>query len=429
MPLDGSASTAGTDASGDEIVLYEWDLDNDGEFDDAVGSTPSFMTVGDNGVFTVGLRVTTEAGITAEDTATITVVNVIPIVLLNAVPSASENTSIQLNWAISDPGWLDVLTATVNWDDGLGLQPLAGSAENVRPNATLSGITPHVYGDNGSYTIQVCGSDDDGGGSCANVIVTISNTDPTAVLDEDLYIAHAEESVTVTGQSADPGSDDLNAVWDWDVADLDPAESTETSLVNPPALDPAKSPSIQPRGVDWSATHAYSQACLYNLNFTVTDDDSGIGEDTAVVIITGNDPRFRSSGWWMNQYRPNPPNDFTPVQLECYLAIVSYLSDVFVEGRGPLSNRAHAVNILFVKGNKGSAEKLFDEQLLAAWLNFANGAYDLDTPVDTDGDGINDSTFEAAVRAAEAVRLDSTASREDLLAQKDILERLVTASN
>jgi hypothetical protein len=62
-------------------------------------------------------------------------------------------------------------------------------------------------------------------------------------------------------------------------------------------------------------------------------------------------------------------------------------------------------------------------------LNFANGSYDLDSPVDTDGDDVADSTFEDAVRAAEAVRLDNSATRSELLAQKDILERLVTASN
>jgi len=78
-----------------------------------------------------------------------------------------------------------------------------------------------------------------------------------------------------------------------------------------------------------------------------------------------------------------------------------------------------------VNGNNGSAEELFDEQLLAVWLNFANGAFDLDTLVDSDGDDVPDATFEDVVRTAETVRLNGTATRDELLAQKDILESLI----
>ena len=426
IQLDATASTGGSDPSGDEIISYDWDFDNDSQYDDATGATPTFTMVGDNNVFPIGLQITTEAGITDEDSTTITVDNVPPTVTLQPISSTTENSSIQLDWLVSDPGWLDVLTATVDWDDGQGPQALAGSLENVRPDATLSGLTAHTYGDNGTYTITVCGSDDDGATSCENVDATITNIDPTAVLAEELYIAHVGEDVVVEGNSTDPGSDDLEAVWDWDITDLDPATSTVISLVNPPDADPAKSPSIQPRDVDFAESHAYDQACLYDIEFTVTDDDGGDNSDTAVIIIAGNDSTIWGSGWWMNQYRNKKPNDFETVELLCFLSITSYLSDIFDEVRSPLDTRAHAVNVLNVKQNDGTAEELFDEQLLAAWLNFANGSYDLDTPVDTDGDEINDSTFEDAVRAAEAVRLDNSATRAELLAQKDILERLVT---
>jgi len=423
--LDGSASTGATDESGDVIISYEWDLDNDSDFDDATGVSPTFTMVGDNNVFPVGLRITTEAGITDEDATTITVDNVPPEVSLQAIAQVSENTPIDLDWLVTDAGWLDVLTATVDWDDGQGAQNLSGSLENIRPDATFAGLTPHTYGDNGTYMIEVCGSDDDGGVDCKNVSATITNTDPTAELAEELYIAHAGEDVVVEGQSTDPGSDDLTAVWDWDITDLDPAESTVDELVNPPNPDLPKSPSIQPRDVGWSESHAYSQACFYDLNFTVTDDDGGMAEDTAVVIVTGNSSKLRGSGWWMNQYRNKKPNDFETGELICFLNIVTFLSDVFDEVRGPVATRPHAVDILFVKKNEGSAEEIFEMHLLAAWLNFANGAFDLDTPVDTDGDDIANSTFEDVVRAAEAVRLDNSASRAELLAQKDILESLV----
>ncbi|WP_020681923.1 M36 family metallopeptidase [Marinobacterium rhizophilum] len=421
--LDGSGSTESDDSSGGAIVSYEWDLDNDGEFDDATGVSPTFTDVGDNEVQTIGLRVTNAAGFSDEASTTVTIENVDPVVSPNAVTGTSENTAITLSGSIADAGWLDVITATVDWGDGNGVQALAGTLENVRPDATFSFSLEHTYGDNGTYTIEVCGNDDDGGSHCATVNVTISNTDPTTALDSDFYLAHAGESVDVSGGTTDPGSDDLSATWTWG----DGTSDAETSLVNPPATDPAMSPSIQPRDVSWSASHIYADACLYTLELGVTDDDAGTSSDTATVIITGNDDSIWGSGWWLNQYRPQPPNTFTNAQLECYLDIVRTMSDVFDEDNSPLDTRQDAVKVLFVNKNRGTANELFDEQLLAAWLNFANGGYDLDSPVDTDGDGATDSTFEAAVAAAEAVRLDGAATRAELLLHKGILERIVQA--
>jgi hypothetical protein len=63
-------------------------------------------------------------------------------------------------------------------------------------------------------------------------------------------------------------------------------------------------------------------------------------------------------------------------------------------------------------------------QLLTAWLNFANGALEWDELVDTDGDEVPDTPFATVVRHAEALRLDPTSSRSELLAQEQLLERI-----
>jgi len=68
--LDGSAST---DADG-TIVLYQWDLDNDGQYDDATGATAAFnaATVGTS---TIGLRVTDDDGAQDSDAAVLDIVD------------------------------------------------------------------------------------------------------------------------------------------------------------------------------------------------------------------------------------------------------------------------------------------------------------------------------------------------------------------
>jgi hypothetical protein len=124
----------------------------------------------------------------------------------------------------------------------------------------------------------------------------------------------------------------------------------------------------------------------------------------------------------MHQYRGNGAIAFDQATLDCYLEIVEHMSAVFDELRtGTLSHEA-AFDVLFVAGNSGTMSELLDEQLIAAWLNFANGAFAFDGLVDTDGDGVGDAAFSTVIAEAESVRLDPTATRNELEAQKDILE-------
>ena len=125
--LDGSGSLDPTDATGGTIVSYDWDLDNDGDFDDATGVSPTFTTVGDNNVLTIGLQVTTNVGISDEDTSVVTVTNVTPVVSLDPVAPVSENTPIVLTGIVTDPGWLDTFNATVDGTTATGHNPLVES--------------------------------------------------------------------------------------------------------------------------------------------------------------------------------------------------------------------------------------------------------------------------------------------------------------
>ena len=431
VSLDGTGSTTGSDASAGAITTYEWDLDNDGEYDDATGANPTFSTVGQDGVYPIGLEVTDAFGNTATTASTVTVTNVAPTVQVDSITPIDEHGTVTVTGTVTDPGWLDPLTATISYDDGAAPVALAGALENGRPNATLSFSVDHQYGDNGAFTVQVCAADDDTTGNCDDAVATVANVDPTAVIDtagEQVYdgvsafVVEAGEDLTVPVGSQDPGSDDLTFEWAWGDGTVD----KQTSLVNPPATDPAKSPSVQPRDVDRSQTHAYTDACAYTLDVTVTDDDNGSAADSALVLITGNGTVSKGHGWWLNQYRVKTSNDFTPAELQCYLDIV---------GRDQPGVRRAQGRVDAGQGHPGAQQpgqvaggRHLRPAGLGAWLNFANGSVKLGTPVDTDGNGTLDSTFGAAMLHAETVRINPASTSAQIKAQKDVVERIALVS-
>jgi hypothetical protein len=431
VTLDASGSSdPDTTATFTDTLTYAWDLDNDGQYDDATGPSPSFTTVGQDGVYPVAVQVTDTAGATDTASSNVTVTNVAPTVgTITTDAPKNENTATRITGAITDPGWLDVLTATIDFGDGNGAVALSGVADQTRPDASLTYDVSHTYGDNGNYQVTICAADDDTTNNCRSTNVGVRNVVPTAAISTvgstlvngvPTFVTHAGLPVSFSGSSTDPGSDDLTLTWNWDDGAPAPDVST-TSLVNPPNADPANSPSIQPRDVTDPRTHTFGGACLYNVVFGSTDDDGGSATQTITAIITGNATANRSAGYWYTTLRDG--RTVSSAQAACLLAIADYMSRVFHE-KVDAQTVARALAVLNPPTNKTTPSQQLDRQLLAAWLNFANGSIDLSTPVDVTGDKTPDTTFGAAMTAAENVRLNPASTSAQLTAQKTMIERI-----
>ena len=428
--LDGTGSS---DPDGDPIT-YEWDFDNDGLFDDATGPTPTYDDVGDNKVVTIKLKVTDDSGAFDVDETTLTVTNVAPTIdTLSADDPIDEGQIVTVDGIASDPGWLDDLSATIDWDDGNGVQNIpGGTQENVRPDATLEFSDSLLYGDDGIFNTQVCVEDDDGGVDCNDLDITVNNISPTAVIDEsatiiingiNVFLATIGEDIDFSGNSQDPGSDDLTISWDWDDGPPSPDVST-VYLVNDPLLDPPKSPTDQPRDVTDDQTHAFVDACLYEIVLASDDDDGGHGEDSATVIVVGDAEQIRSAGYWQQQVQFTQQNkknaDFEAETLLCYLDIIRVTSLIFDEQES-LSTLQDARDVLKV-GQKTTHHEQLLRQILASWLNFANGSIAIDELVDTDADNVPDSVFSGVISDAEAVFLNPASTIEELSEQIAMLD-------
>ncbi len=413
ITLDGTGST---DPNPTDSVTYEWDLDNNGTFETS-GATPSFANVGQDGVFTVNLRVTDMSGASDIDTTTVTVHNVAPSISATSTAPVNENTPVTVTGTATDPGWKDILSGTIDWGDGV-VQPLGGLLENSPPDATLTFSISHIYGDDGvfGFGAKICVADDDVT-SCTPLSLQVMNVAPTATIDLagaiiingiPTLLGTAGQPVTFHGNSKDPGSDDLTLTWDF--GDGPPApDAVVVSLVNPPLFDPDPSPTIQPRDVTDDQTHVFGDSCIYVIQFTSDDDDAGHAAATANVLIQGGGAgTVRNAAYWMRQYGGLGKVDFDQATLECYLAIAGYVSSVFDEKRDA-STIAAAFDVL--TPNNGSPQlKQFDAQLLAALLNFANG-----------GLGVGALP---TIATAEAVRLDPALTNTQILDQRKILQAL-----
>jgi photosystem II stability/assembly factor-like uncharacterized protein len=414
ITLDGSGSSDPDTAKGDAVDSYAWDLNDDGSFETS-GATATFDRVGEDGDNTVSLRVTDQLGATDTQSTTVTVLNVPPTVTLNPVAPAAENTQTTVKGTLTDPGWKDPLFVTVDFGDGAVSVP-GTYTSTPHGLARLAFTAKHTYGDNGTYTVTVCGSDDDTT-VCTTVDAVVTNVDPDAHIDPaGLVIAHAGDPVHFRGTSFDPGSDDRTTKWDFG----DGLLTTTISYDNGVSPDPPQSPDVHPRTVVDEKVHVYATACLYTARFSARDDDGGASPVVSEpVVIVGNGDRAKDNGYWKKQFDTGG-GDFDQATLTCYLAIVNFMSSVFSEARD-----AHDIPSAFLvlKPDPSVDPRMqdFDRELLTAWLNFANGAVELTDTVTIDGKSV--VTFAAELAQAEALRLAPATSKTELDKHKSILEK------
>jgi hypothetical protein len=108
--------------------------------------------------------VTDPAGAEASTTTAVTVFNVAPSVAAFAGAALVTGETYSASGSFTDPG-ADTWTATVDYGDGSGQQPLSLSGQSF----ALS----HTYAAAGSFTVTVAVTDDDGGVSTKTATVTV----------------------------------------------------------------------------------------------------------------------------------------------------------------------------------------------------------------------------------------------------------------
>ena len=140
-------------------VSYAWDLDGDGQFDDATGASAAFSANhrdrdGD-GTYPVSVRATDVTGLFAVANTTVTVSNVAPTVSLAPAARGSPAARVgTLTVTFADPG-PDTWTVRIEYGDG--------AFEERSPTSPGAVAFAHSWSNPGRYTVRVTVTDDDGG--------------------------------------------------------------------------------------------------------------------------------------------------------------------------------------------------------------------------------------------------------------------------
>lgn len=161
-------SAAGSSDPDGDALTYEWSF---GDGAEGTGATPSH-TYADNGNYQVRVIVTDPYGAADTATTTVTVMNVAPQVAAFAGGTLLQGETYAAAGSFGDPG-ADGWTATVDYGDGSGAQPLALSGSSF----SLS----HAYTAAGTFTVTVRVTDDDGAEGVRTATVTVRS--PAQALD------------------------------------------------------------------------------------------------------------------------------------------------------------------------------------------------------------------------------------------------------
>ncbi|MHC4434242.1 MAG: PKD domain-containing protein, partial [Planctomycetota bacterium] len=184
-----------------------------------------------------------------------------------------EGYTITFNGTGSSDPYGDSLTYA--WDFGDGKTGSGPTAVNI-------------YAENGVYDVSLTVTDPDGASSIQSTTATIANVAPTVgpIVAPVDPVQLGSMDVCATAEFVDLGAADTHtANWDWGDGSIEPGTVTM----------------VMPGYGTVDNWHAYTEAGIYTITLTVTDDDGGSGESQLqYVVVYEPQGGYVTGGGWID---------------------------------------------------------------------------------------------------------------------------------
>jgi PKD repeat protein len=253
-PQTGEAinlTSTSTDPDG-RALTEEWDLDNDGAYDDKTGHTAS-TSFASNGNHRVSVRVTDSGGAVQTSSRDINVQNRSPQAAFSMSASTVDTgTAVTFTSTSSDP---DGTVASYKWDFNND-----GVTDATTATASKSFAT------SGTYTVKLTVTDNDGASSSTTQQVTVRNRGPVAAFGMSASTVDSGTAVNFTSSSTDPDGSIVSYKWDFD----------NDGVVDSTTANPSKT---------------FAKSGSYDVKLTVTDNDGASSSVSHTVTVRNRGPQ------------------------------------------------------------------------------------------------------------------------------------------
>lgn len=266
----------------------------------AAGSIGAVHRYADDGEYQVQVCVIDDDRARSCREATVMVENAAPSVSGLSLPNdPGEGDEVALDVTIVDRGTLDTHVVLVDWGDGTpgsgydGVEELTVTENPSGPPGSAAGLTGtaagvHHYADEGTYTVEVCVTDDDDPTpQCTTQQLEVENVAPS--LDEPVPAGVLDEGsvIALSAGLTDQGSLDAHrATIDW--GDGSPLALARTVYASPPTGPPGTAAG---REGTVTGAHVYADDGMYDVTVCVIEDPAPSGATeacTTVAVTIGN---------------------------------------------------------------------------------------------------------------------------------------------